>query len=783
MIDIEDAAGLVAEDGTEMSLQSVKATGVVNGLLLEMTICQHYKNKTKTNLETVYTFPMGWGASLMDVTVEIGGKRLSGVVTEKKEAEARYEKAITAGDAPIMVEKNSAGLYTLNLGNLKVDEEAVIEYSYSQLLRFEEGSARITLPTAIAPKYGDSAKGGIKRHQSTQASVLVEYPFILSISLSGGMEEATVECPSHQIQVSKKIDSLFIELTHGGYLDRDFILNLSQLQNKSFFIVTPDHNIGPNGCTVLASFCPPVIEDAPIRPVNLKILVDCSGSMGGDSIKSAKSALHQILSQLTSQDRFSYSRFGTKVIHDFSELKNVSPLNISAASILIGRTEADMGGTETGEALFSTFQLGKGDDSSDILLITDGAVWDTEEIIRKAKSSGHRIFAIGVGSAPAESLLQKLAEKTNGACELIAPKENIEKTIVRMFNRLRLPRPKDIVIKWDHTEQPLWTTGADRTIFYGNTSHIFAGFLSPPTRPAILSYQISQSTKRVEVLANSISHSTNKNIPRLGASERLSSESDEYKLALALTYQLITDQTNCILVHVRSDEEKAQGLPELQRIAQMQAAGWGGFGSVHEDAYSSKLVSFSSSRMSESINPIVHACRSSNISNSSNILPSSDDFYEAPAFLRKDFSSLEMMLLKPSFEKINKKSDVIPNLVNKYLNKESKPISPSDVIKIANREIKVPQDITSFIELINKQKMAPELLQVVGNLINKQGVRDAWTLILAWLIIRLDEKATWNKLTKDAIEELTNQLDRSKLDDGLQLLTLEMFEVTKDYWW
>jgi hypothetical protein len=152
-----------------------------------------------------------------------------------------------------------------------------------------------------------------------------------------------------------------------------------------------------------------------------------------------------------------------------------------------------------------------------------------------------------------------------------------------------------------------------------------------------------------------------------------------------------------------------------------------------------------------------------------------------PAFLRKDFSSLEMSM--SSSEKITKKSDVIPNHLNKYLKKEVKPISPSDVIKIANQEIKVPQDITSFIELINKQKMAPELLQVVGNLINKQGVRDAWTLILAWLIIRLDEKATWNKLTKDAIEELTNQLDRNKLDDGLQLLTLEMFEVTKDYWW
>ena len=97
------------------------------------------------------------------------------------------------------------------------------------------------------------------------------------------MEEATVECPSHQIQVSKKMDALVIELTHAGYLDRDFILNLSQLQNKSFFIVTPDQNIGPNGCTVLASFCPPVIEDAPSRGIFLLvewlILLACTSTL------------------------------------------------------------------------------------------------------------------------------------------------------------------------------------------------------------------------------------------------------------------------------------------------------------------------------------------------------------------------------------------------------------------------------------------------------------------------------------------------------------------------
>jgi Ca-activated chloride channel family protein len=36
-----------------------------------MTIRQQYKNTTKKTLETVYTFPMGWGATFMDLSVEI----------------------------------------------------------------------------------------------------------------------------------------------------------------------------------------------------------------------------------------------------------------------------------------------------------------------------------------------------------------------------------------------------------------------------------------------------------------------------------------------------------------------------------------------------------------------------------------------------------------------------------------------------------------------------------------------------------------------------------------
>ncbi|OZA41821.1 MAG: hypothetical protein B7X83_01300, partial [Polynucleobacter sp. 17-46-58] len=72
----QNTTSLLFERNQLVALQSVKATGMVQGLVLEMTIRQEYQNCTQDNLEASYTFPMGWGASFMDLHVEIAGKRL-----------------------------------------------------------------------------------------------------------------------------------------------------------------------------------------------------------------------------------------------------------------------------------------------------------------------------------------------------------------------------------------------------------------------------------------------------------------------------------------------------------------------------------------------------------------------------------------------------------------------------------------------------------------------------------------------------------------------------------
>ena len=62
-----------------------------------MKVQQRYRNDTGKNLETVYTFPLAWGATLLGLNVEIAGKRLQATVIEKKKATKKYEKAIDDG--------------------------------------------------------------------------------------------------------------------------------------------------------------------------------------------------------------------------------------------------------------------------------------------------------------------------------------------------------------------------------------------------------------------------------------------------------------------------------------------------------------------------------------------------------------------------------------------------------------------------------------------------------------------------------------------------------------
>jgi len=428
-----ECAILKSITGESVPLQGVRARGAVNGLLFELDVTQRYRNESPTNIEVVYTFPLPHGAVLLDVEVRLGEKTLVGVVVEKRAATTRYEDAIEAGDTAVLLEQAANGLCAMSLGNLMAGESASIRYRYAQLLRFEQGSVRLAIATVIAPRYGDAHAAGLECHQVPQHDLVVAYPFELSVRLDGVIAQGRIMSPSHAIATKQEGDGVEVALAKTSVLDRDFVLTIDGLAQRSLAVVARDGD----GCVALASFCAEMPSSAPELPLTLKLLVDCSGSMGGDSMAAARRALHRILAGLHPADRFTLSRFGGSVVHDVATPCAAAPAAIRRAADGVAKIDANLGGTEMAAALRAVFALGRPAESADVLLITDGEIWNAEDLIAEARRARQRIFVVGIGAAPAEGVLRRLAEATQGACEFVAPGEEAEAGIVRMFGRLR----------------------------------------------------------------------------------------------------------------------------------------------------------------------------------------------------------------------------------------------------------------------------------------------------------------------------------------------------------
>ena len=673
-LDDDLRASLYSTSGEPVVLQNISVTGELRGALLDAQVRQTFINPTKKHLEVVYSFPLPWGAELLGVEVQLNDATLYGTVVEKAQALQGYEHSLAQGDAAIMLERGHDGHYVLNLGNLAPGERCVIALRYGHLLRFEQGGLRLKIPTVIAPRYGDlQREGGLEPHQVPQTDFFAEYDFSLALTLYGELAQARVTSPSHALSVVHAAATatseacLKLALAQDSELDRDFILVMDQLSQQSVASVASDY-AHPGKFVVTASFCTAMddlkhnlgLDLQEPEPLSVKILVDCSGSMAGDSIQAARRALHGIIPKFGRKDAFSLSKFGSQVEHRARALWPLTEATQVAAERWISTLDANMGGTEIETALASTFSLPSQHRSS-VLLITDGQVSAIDAILAQARTSQHRIFVIGIGSSSADELLQRLARETQGACDFVAPGESVEPAILRMFNRMRTPLFKNLRVEWPGGVTPHTVAMPVRTAFDGDTLHVSGWFDTPPRGKVALladvnddmSYEICHAMLNTDNLSISLSASSggahqSMALSRLAAAQLLNElengpeediwdggqieilEDNGFLDNLAVRYQLITQDTSFLLTHQRPDAARATDMPTLHHVKQMSPAGWGG-STVHDLQCSKQVVDI----------PVANLYRKSYdhevLAKKSMHLEKIEDsgFYDIPAFLRR----------------------------------------------------------------------------------------------------------------------------------------------------
>jgi len=564
--------------GTPLPLQGVAVKARLLDLLALVEVTQRYRNDGEASIEAIYTFPLPPGATLLSLELTIGQRRLRGQVVEKREAGIGYERAIEAGHSALMLEKCGEGLYSLNLGHLLSGEEAVVRFRYGLIGRWNGDKYALRLPATLAPRYGDAAAAGLAPHQQPRHSLDAEYPLSLRVEAFGRLRDAAVASPSHALIVTPGEDRTVISLRADARLDRDCVLSFrvpGGLPACAWYA-----RDGERYCA-WASFRPAFpVGAAAESPRSLRLVIDCSGSMQGDSLTAAKAALLEILARLTPHDRFNLTAFGSEHATLFNREVAATAINVAIARTWLHQL-CNMGGTELADALEAACAQPAQLPERDVLLITDGEVWDETRIARAASEQHFRIFAVGVGSAPAEALLRKVAGETGGAVEMVAPGEDIARHVVRHFERLRLPRAEGLVswpakIEWPREASSIHC-------FPGDTVNAFAVLRRTPEGSVCL--RCASPTGDQEWVAPLVAAPAEvaADLPRLVAANWLKHAREKHALAIALRYQLVSEHTSFLVVLERAAEEAGDGLPELVVMPQMLAAGWGGTGTVYGD--------------------------------------------------------------------------------------------------------------------------------------------------------------------------------------------------------
>jgi Ca-activated chloride channel homolog len=560
------AASLTDLHGIAIPLERVRATGRLAGLMLELTVEQQYRNTTRDAIEAVYTFPLPLHAVLLSLELELDGRRQVARVVEKRAAARAYEQAIDDGDSAALLEDHGNGLYTVNLANLKPGETAVLRYRYGQLLSACDGYLRVQVPTAIAPRYGNAGDAGLTGAAVPGFDVLVDYPFDLSLQLEGLRDAGGVRSPSHRVTVTANEAGLAVALAGRKALDRDLVIEIAQAAlPRTAQLAREDEG----RVTVLASPILPV-DSTEQRPLRLKILLDCSGSMGGARIAAARRALLAILDRVGRDDRLALARFGSRYERVSEGLEPMDAATRDALALLVRGFDADLGGTEMASALqeMLAIPVPRGE-RADVVLVTDGEIHAVDALVDVAARGGHRLFVVAIGAAPNEALARRVSERSGGACEFVGDDEDAEGAILRMVMRLRAA-PRSIErVEWPEGTVPEWTTPLPAAVFPGETIHLFAGFGSQPAGTVRVTLRTADGIAQ-QLQVPLATHTDSADLlPRLAAARRLPTLPKAEALALAVAKQLTSDQTSLVLVIEREGDDKIVGVPTTQVVPQM----------------------------------------------------------------------------------------------------------------------------------------------------------------------------------------------------------------------
>ena len=191
---------------------------------------------------------------------------------------------------------------------------------------------------------------------------------------------------------------------------------------------------------------------------DLVFVIDTSGSMAGESIRQARSALQAGLDTLTPRDRFNVIQFNSQTHSLFMQPEVATGNNLARARQYVDRLQAD-GGTEMAPALSRALESANETEDGarvrQVIFITDGAVGNEAALFRQIRQQlgNQRLFTVGIGSAPNRHFMREAARWGRGTYTAIQSPSDVDGPLKTLFSAMESPVLTDIRVDWPGQEK------------------------------------------------------------------------------------------------------------------------------------------------------------------------------------------------------------------------------------------------------------------------------------------------------------------------------------------
>ena len=570
-----------------LSVKYHKVNVAIDNQICKTTIDQVFLNEYSSDLEGTYIFPLSPDAMPDKFFLYSGKEKFEGKILTRDEAKDIYERIVRQRRDPGILEYIGKNMFQARIYPIPANGEKRIGLEYSEILKSDNNLIKYVYPLNTE-KFSNKPLDDVE----------------INVKIKSKEPLKTIYSPSHEIKVEKTDDyNATVSFKDKNIKpNTDFILYYSVSRDDIGLNLLTYNADKEDGYFLLMAAPKVKAENNDIGSKNVVFAIDVSGSMAGQKIEQAKSALEFCLNNLNAKDKFNIIAFSDDVQKYEEELIPATSKEIKKA-VDFTRKLMSMSGTNINDAVTSAItMLGKQKGTNIIIFLTDGeptvGETDPERILTNINNTNYnksnnfsRVFIFGVGFDVNIHFLDKMAQKHKGVAEYVRPEENIEVKVSSLYSKVSNPVLTDLKI--DFADQKVYDVFPRQypDIFKGSQLLVVGRYREQAHHGKISKTKITLSGnvagKRKEfILDTKINLQADKEdyLPRLWAARKIGFLLDEIRLKgqvkelveevvrLSKKYGIITEYT-AFLVRDDVDIKALPGVLMDKAKEEMDAAG------------------------------------------------------------------------------------------------------------------------------------------------------------------------------------------------------------------